>query len=110
MSPTHRQKLSANDQNQVNSPDFRVTQTRASSQDIGEHTCSNFMKNYVDKLKRQRKREKKKLLLANNCKAQEESHFLTCDVAPLPVIHHGKQRILILEQMSPTSYQSSLPH
>lgn len=69
-SPTHKLKLFASDTNPVNESDLRVTQTRSSSQDIVEHTCSNFMKNYVDKLKRQRKREKKKIMLANNCKAQ----------------------------------------
>lgn len=91
------------------SPELRAP-TPTNSHELVEQTCSNFMKSYVDKLKRQRKREKKRLSLANHAKIQERHSHLTCDIAPLPVIHHGKQRILIFEKISPSTFKPSVLH
>jgi len=49
------------------SPDPRPTDLQSASP-IVERTCSKFMKSYVDKLKKQRKREKKRLIEINHHK------------------------------------------
>lgn len=34
--------------------------------------------------------------------------FLGCDIAPLPLIHNGKQQILIFEKMTPNSFRPTI--
>lgn len=78
----------------------------SNSTEIIEYSCSNFMKNFVDKLKKQRKREKKKIVTSNHNKGVEKNALFSCDIAPLPLIQHGKQQILILERIKPAMFKT----
>lgn len=59
-----------------------------------ESTCSNFLKSYMDKLKRQHKRERKKLSVSSQNRQVEPA--VAYEVSPLPLIDHGKTKLLLL--------------
>jgi hypothetical protein len=101
-SQTHR---SGNDNERSPSPEYPNKLGLSESPDkanaeVMEHTCSSFMRNYIDKLKKQRKREKKKLDSGSHSKQNEGS--FGCDLASLPsipAIPQGKSKVLVLKKI-----------
>lgn len=88
------------------SPQPKIISEKSNKSENPQQSCSNFMKSYVQKLKRQRKRDKKRLSLVHQDQNNYRDSFLGCEVAPLPLIHNGKQQILIFEKNTPNSFRS----
>jgi hypothetical protein len=70
-----------------------------------EHTCSNFMRNYIDKLKKQRKRERKKVDEWNHSKQIETGQGT--ELASLPSIPHSKAKILAARKIYPLNFRAN---
>ena len=71
-------------------------------------TTTLFTRNYVDKLKRQHRRERRRVLAHGGRQEKGEAGMVSGDA--LPLVHHPDQRILVLEKIHPGSFTRECFH